>query len=119
MLLEGVRIELEAAAATIAGVVVNAATGEPIYLAHLIAADAATIDAIAAGEADESFVGTSFSFSQPQGEFELELRANADHVRVTRDGYESTQIPLNIAPGEHREDVVIRLQPAAAESPNQ
>ncbi len=117
--LEGVRIELEAAAATIAGVVVNAATGEPIYLAHLIAADAATIDAIAAGGAGASFVGTSFSFSQPQGEFELELRANADHVRVTHDGYESTQIPLNIAPGEHREGLVIEMRPEASGAPNQ
>ena len=118
--LEGVRIELEPAAATIAGVVVNAATGEPIYLAHLVAADAATIDAIAAGGATaESFVGTSSSFSQPQGEFELELRTNADHVRVTRDGYESIQMPLNIAPGEHQEGLVIEMRPEASGAPNQ
>lgn len=100
--------------------VVNAATGEPIYLAHLVAADAATIDAIAAGGATaESFVGTSSSFSQPQGEFELELRTNADHVRVTRDGYESIQMPLNIAPGEHQEGLVIEMRPEASGVPNQ
>ena len=117
--LEGVRIELEPAAATIAGVVVNAATGQPIYLAHLMAADAATIDAIAAGGAGASFVGTSFSFSQPQGEFELELRTNADHLWVTRDGYESVQIPLTIAPGEDREGLIIEMRPEASEDPNQ
>lgn len=118
--LEGVRIELEPAVATVAGVVVNAATGQPIYLAQLVAADAATIDIIAAGEATgESFVGTSSSFSQPEGEFELELRENADHLWISRDGYESVQTPLSIAPGEHREGLVIEMRPEASGEPNQ
>ena len=109
---EGVRIELEPAAATIAGTVINAATGQPIYLANLVAADAATIGAIAAGGATgASFVGASSSFSQPEGQFELELRTNADHLWITRDGYESLQIPLSITPGERQEGLVIQLQP--------
>lgn len=118
--LEGVRLELEPAAATIAGVVVNAVTGEPIYLAHLVAADAATIEAIAAGEATgESLVGTSSSFSRPQGEFELELQADADHLWITRDGYESVQTPLGITPGEHRNGLVVEMRPEASGVPPQ
>ena len=113
--LEGVRIELEPATATVSGVVVDADTGQPIYLARLFASDAATIAAVAAdGAASASFVGASSSFSWPEGTFEVELRANADHLWITRDGYESAQVPLNIAPGEHREGLVIRLQPAPA-----
>ncbi|MYK88697.1 MAG: carboxypeptidase regulatory-like domain-containing protein, partial [Acidobacteria bacterium] len=118
--LEGVRIELEPAAATVTGVVVDALTGQPIYLANLVTADAATIGAIAADQAaDASFVGASSSFSWPEGTFELELRRNADHLWITRDGYESAQIPLNIAPGEHMEGLVIRLQPAPPDAPDQ
>lgn len=118
--LEGVRIELEPATATVSGVVVDAETGQPIHLASLVAADAATISAITAdGAGGASFVGASSSFSWPEGTFELELRTNADHLWITRDGYEDAQIPLNIAPGEHREGLVIRLQPAPPDAPDQ
>ena len=117
--LEGVRIELEPAAATVAGVVVDAETGQPLDYASLMAADAATIGAIAAGgETGGPLVGVSSVLTQA-GRFDLELRENADHLWVTLDGYESAQIPLNIAPGEHREGLVIRLQPAPAEPPDQ
>ncbi len=58
--LEGVRIELEPAAATVAGVVVDAATGQPLDRAHLTAADAATMAIIAAGgDGDGPLVGVS------------------------------------------------------------
>ena len=118
--LEGVRIELKPAAATVAGVVVDAETGQPLDRANLMAADAATIAIIAAGgDGDGPLVGVSSVFALGAGQFKLELRGNADHVRVTSDGYESTQIPLNIAPGEQVEGLVIRLQPAPAEPPNQ
>ncbi len=117
--LEGVRIELEPTAATVAGIVVDAATGQPLDYAGLMAGDAATIGAIAAGgDTGRPLVGTSFVLSQA-GKFKLELREKADHLWVTLDGYEGTQIPLNISPGEHVEGMVIRLQPAPAESPNQ
>ncbi|MCY3971199.1 MAG: carboxypeptidase-like regulatory domain-containing protein [Acidobacteria bacterium] len=117
--LEGVRIELEPAAATIAGVVVDAETGQPLDYANLMAGDTATIGAIAAGgDAGGPLVGTSFVLSQA-GKFKLELRENADHLWVTLDGYEGAQIPLNIVPGEHREGLVIRLQPAPAEPHDQ
>ncbi len=117
--MEGVRIELKPAAATVAGVVVDAETGQPLGRANLMAADAATIAIIAAGgDGDGPLVGVSSVFALGAGRFKLELRENADHVRVTSDGYESTQIPLNIAPGEQVEGLVIRLQPAAPESPN-
>ena len=54
-----------------------------------------------------------------EGKFELKLRENADRLLVTRQGYESVQIPLSLAPGEHREGLVIRLQASAPASPNQ
>jgi len=117
--LEGVRIELEPAAATVAGVVVDAETGQPLDYANLMAADAPTIGAIAAGgETGGPLVGVSSVLTQA-GRFDLELRENADHLWVTLDGYESAQIPLNIAPGEHVEGLVIRLQPAPPDAPDQ
>ena len=118
--MEGVRIELEPAAATVAGVVVDAETGQPLDYANLMAADAATIGVIAAGgDAGGPLVGVSSVLSEAAGQFTLELRANADRLWVTHDGYEGTQVPLNIAPGEQVEGLVIRLQPAPAEPPNQ
>ena len=118
--LEGVRIELKPAAATVAGVVVDAETGQPLDRANLMAADAATIGVIAAdGDAGGLFVGISSVLTLGAGKFKLELGENADQVRVTRAGYESTQLPLNIAPGEQVEGLVIRLQPVPAEPPNQ
>lgn len=111
--LEGVRIELAPAAATVAGTVVDAATGRPLDLVNLMAADAATVNTLATGRGTHtSLVGASSSLTQPGGRFKLELGPNADHLWVTLDGYEGTQIPLNIAPGEHAEGLVIRLQPA-------
>ncbi|MXX62934.1 MAG: hypothetical protein F4112_02520 [Holophagales bacterium] len=118
--LEGVRIELAPAAATVAGTVVDAATGRPLDFVSLMAADAATISVLATGQgADTSLAGASSSFTQPGGRFNLELGPNADHLWVTLDGYESAQIPLNIAPGEHREGLVIRLQPAHPDAQDQ
>ncbi|MCY3926658.1 MAG: carboxypeptidase regulatory-like domain-containing protein [Acidobacteria bacterium] len=118
--LEDVRFELEPTAATVAGVVVDAETGQPVDYARLMAADAATIGAIAAGDRSGGpLVGVSYVLTQGAGHFKLELRENADHLWVSLDGYEGAQIPLNISPGEHREGLVIRLQPAPAESPNQ
>ena len=116
--LEGVLIELEPVAATVAGVVVDAETGQPLDYANLMAADAATIGVIAAGGNDAPLVGVSAALSMDAGKFRLELRSSADHLWVTHDGYESVQIPLTVAPGEHAEGLVIRLQPAADESRN-
>ncbi|MXX74989.1 MAG: hypothetical protein F4210_02620 [Holophagales bacterium] len=117
--LEGVRIELEPAAATVAGVVVDAETSQPLDYASLMAADAATIGAIAGGgDTGRPLVGVSSVLTQA-GRFKLDLRANADYLWVTLDGYESAQVPLNIAPGEHREGLVIRLQPAHPDAQDQ
>lgn len=117
---EGVRIELEPAAATVAGVIVDAETGQPLDWARLMAADSATIGAIAAGgDASGPLVGVSSGRTLGAGRFKLELRGNADHLWVTLNGYEGAQIPLIITPGEHREGLVIRLQPAPVEPPDQ
>lgn len=117
--LEGVGIELAPAAATVAGVVVDAVTGQPIDYVRLMAGDATTIGVIAAdGYAGGLLVGVSYALTRGAGRFKLELGENADRVRVTRAGYESTQLPLSIAPGEQVEGLVIRLQPAPAEPPN-
>ncbi len=118
--LEGVRFELESATATVAGVVVDAETGQPLDDASLLAGDAATIGAIAAGGKDDGPLGgVSTAYSEAAGHFMLELRANADRLWVTHDGYESAQIPLSIAPGEHLEGLVVRLQPAPPDAPYQ
>ena len=47
------------------------------------------------------------------------VSASADHLLVTEHGYESAQIPLNITPGEHLEGLVVRLQPAPPDAPDQ
>ncbi len=117
--LEGVRIELEPAAATLTGIVVDAETGQPLDWVQLMAADAATVGAIAAGQGRGLLVGASSVLSEAAGQFKLELRSNADHLWITHDGYEGTQIPLNIAPGEHVEGLVIGLQPAPPDAPDQ
>lgn len=116
--LEGVRIELEPATATVTGVVVDAETGQPLDWVSLMAADAATIGAIAAGGGGGLLVGASSVLSEAAGQFTLELGANADRLWITHDGYEDVQIPLNITPGEHVEGLVIRLQPAPPDAPD-
>ncbi|MYA07419.1 MAG: hypothetical protein F4060_06220 [Holophagales bacterium] len=118
--LEGVRIELTPATATVTGTVVDAATGRPLDFVSLMAADAATIGTLATGQGtDTSLVGASSSFTQPGGRFTLELGPNASHLWVTLDGYESAQIPLDVTPGEHRDGLVIRLRPVPTEPPDQ
>lgn len=118
--LEGVRIELAPAAATIAGVVVDAESGRPLDFVSLMAADAATISALATGrDTGTPLVGASSSFSQPGGTFKLELGPDADHLLVSQDGYQNLQMPLEVAPGEHREGLVVRLQPARPDAPDQ
>ena len=116
--LEGVRIQMESAAATLTGIVVDAETGHPLDWVSLMAADAATIGAIAAGGGGGLLVGASSVLSEAAGQFTLELGANADRLWITHDGYEDVQIPLNIAPGEHVEGLVIRLQPAPPDAPD-
>ena len=117
--LEGVRIELEPALATLAGIVIDDETGRPLHFAQLMAADATTISALASGADIGSLVANvSSSFANDGGRFELDLRVNAERLLVTRQGYESTQIPLNASAGQRQEGLVIRLRPAAPEVPN-
>lgn len=118
--LEGVRIELEPALATLAGVVVDDETGRPLDFAQLIAADAVTIGALASGgELGSLVANASASFAVDGGKFELELRPNAERLLVSRQGYESTEIPLNASAGQRPQGLVIRLRRAADEAPNQ
>ncbi len=118
--LEGVRIDLEPSTATLTGVVVDARTGQPINFALVTAADAATIGALASsGDTAPLVSGSTASFTINDGRFELKLRANAEQLWVTQEGYEGTRIPLDVNPGQHLEGLVIELQPAAPESPNQ
>lgn len=118
--LEGVRIELGPALATLAGIVIDDETGRPLDFAQLVAADAATISVLASGTDPESLVAdASYSFAVDGGRFELELRAHADRLLVTREGYEDTQVPLSATTGQRQEGLVIRLRPAASEAPNQ
>lgn len=118
--LEGIRIELEPALATLAGIVVDDETGRPLDFAQLVAGDAVTIGALASGGELGSLVGNaSASFAVDGGKFELELRTNAERLLVSREGYESTEIPLNATAGQRQEGLVIRLRRAAHETPNQ
>ena len=119
---EGLRIDLEPSAATIVGVVVDARTGQPIDMANVTAADAAAIGALASGENGslESLAASgSATFTSNDGRFELKLRANAEQLWVTSDGYEDATTPIGIVPGERPEALVIRLQPTAPEAPVQ
>ena len=118
--LEGVRIELERTLATLAGIVVDDETGRPLDFAQLVAADTATIGALASGGDLWSLLGNaSASFAVDGGKFELELRTNAERLLVSRQGYESTEIPLGASAGQRQEGLVIRLRPAADEAANQ
>lgn len=118
--LEGVRIELEPALATLTGLVVDDETGRPLHFAQLMAADSATISVLASGADIGSVVANaSTSFADDRGKFELELRVSAERLLVTREGYENTQIPLNASAGQRQDGLVIRLRPAAPEVPNQ
>ena len=116
--LEGLRIELDPATATLSGVVLNAQTGQPLSLAHLTAADTATIAALAENGGGPFSPDAKSSFSGNDGTFTLELGPTSELVYVSFQGYESTQIPLNVAPGEHREGLIIELQPSP-EAPDQ
>ncbi len=117
--LEGLRFDLEPATATLTGGVVDAQTGQPIDFARVTAADAATIGTLArAGDTAPLVTGASASFSLTEGRFELKLRANAEQLWVIRSGYEGRQIPISVASGEHREGLVIELQPVPSTPPN-
>ncbi len=117
--LEGVRIELGPALATLAGIVIDDETGRPLAFTQLIAADAATVSVLASGGDTGSLVANaSFSFAVDGGKFELKLRPNAERLLVTREGYDNTQIPLNASAGQRQEGLVIRLRPATSEAPN-
>ena len=116
--LDGLRIDLEPTAATLTGIVVDAQTGQPIDFAHIVAADTATIGALARDGDTAGPASATAAFTITDGQFELKLRADAEHLWVTGQGYEGVQLPVNVTPGQRQEGLVIQLQPTASESPN-
>ncbi len=119
---EDLRIDLQPEA-ILSGVVLDATTGLPLRDVSLEAGDAATMAALASGD-DEGSVYLSGviagnAFSVGAGRFELRLGPKAERLWVTHDSYEGALIPLNIGPGQRQDGLVIRLQPAPAEAPNQ
>ena len=69
-------------------------------------------------DAEGNFAAEGVAPGPGGGPYRTRTARSADRLVVTRQGYESVQIPLSIAPGEQREGLVIRLQPSAPASPN-
>ena len=118
---EGLLIDLQPEA-IIAGVVLDATTGQPLEGVWLTAGDAAAVAALARGEESQTVHRTmtiaGSAYSMVGGRFEVRLGPSAEQLWVNHDGYQSARLSLAIAPGQHQSGIVIELQPAASEPPN-
>ena len=112
--LEGLRIDLQPEA-ILSGIVLDATTGLPLRDVYLTAGDTAGMAALARGDDDQAIYWSAriagHDFSTTGGRFEVHLGPGAERLWVTSDGYQGALIPLNIAPGQRQEGLVIRLQP--------
>lgn len=112
--MEGLRIDLQPEA-IVSGIVLDATTALPLRNVYLTAGDAAGMAALARGDDDQAVYRSARiaggDFSATGGRFEIHLGPGAERLSVTSDGYQGALIPLNIAPGQRQEGLVIRLQP--------
>jgi hypothetical protein len=112
--LDGLRIDLQPEA-ILSGIVLDATTGLPLRDVYLTAGDAAGMAALARGDDDQAVYRAARiagnDFSTNGGRFEIHLGPGAERLWVTSDGYQGALIPLNIAPGQRQEGLVVRLQP--------
>ena len=112
--LEGLRIDLQPEA-ILSGIVLDATTGLPLRDVYLTAGDTAGMAALARGDDDQAIYWSAriagHDFSTTGGRFEIHLGPGAEQLWITSDGYLGALIPLNIAPGQRQEGLVIRLQP--------
>ena len=116
--LEGLRIDLQPAA-TVVGVVVDATTGKPLNGASLTAGEASQFAALARDENTPALRIAGSAFTAAGGRFELKLGPNVEQLRVTREGYASALLPLSIVPGQRQTGLVVQLQPAPSDAPDQ
>lgn len=114
--LEGLRIDLEPPASA-TGVVLDATTGQPLAYAWLTAGATQQIAALRSDDGDHLY--TAETMSETGGRFEIEFGAGVEQLWVEREGYEDVLVPLNVPPGQRREGLVVRMQPAASEAPEQ
>ena len=117
--LEGLRIDLQPPA-TLAGIVLDATTRQPLAGAWLSAGNAAQMAALVREENTAALaLGTAGDTSSYDGgRFELKMGPSVEQLWVTRDGYAGALLPLSIAPGQRQTGLVVELQPAAPEPPN-
>ena len=112
--LDGLRIDLQPEA-ILSGIVLDATTGLPLRDVYLTAGDAAGMAALAKAADDQAVYRSARiaggDFSPAGGRFEIHLGPGAERLWVSSDGYQGALIPLNIAPGQRQEGLVIRLQP--------
>ncbi|MDE2689936.1 MAG: carboxypeptidase regulatory-like domain-containing protein [Acidobacteriota bacterium] len=112
--LDGLRIDLQPEA-ILSGIVLDATTDLPLRDVYLTAGDAAGMAAVARAGDDQAVYRSAriagHDFSADAGRFEIHLGPGAERLWVTSDGYQGALIPLNIAPGQRQEGLVIRLHP--------
>ena len=112
--LDGLRIDLQPEA-ILSGIVLDVTTGLPLRDVHLTAGDAAGMAALARADDDQAVYRSARiagnDFSANGGRFEIHLGPGAERLWIISDGYQGALIPLNIAPGQRQEGLVIRLQP--------
>ncbi len=116
--LQGLIVDLEPPA-TIAGVVIDAVTGQPIVNASLTAGDPAALAGPAAHESTFLPAIAGYTFSTAGGDFKLEIGPNASQLLVARQGYANAVLPLSILPGQRLRGLVVELQPRPSETPSQ
>ena len=118
--LDGLRIDLQPEA-ILSGIVLDATTGLPLRDVYLTAGDAAGMAALAKAADDQAVYRSARiaggDFSPAGGRFEIHLGPGAERLWVSSDGYQGALIPLNIAPGQRQEGLVIRLQPEQRAEP--
>ena len=112
--LDGLRIDLQPEA-ILSGIVLDATTDLPLRDVYLTAGDAAGMTAVARAGDDQAVYRSARiagnDFSANGGRFEIHLGPGAERLWVTSDGYQGALIPLNVAPGQRQEGLVVRLQP--------
>lgn len=114
--LQGLTIDLQPPA-TLAGVVIDAVTGEAIVDANLTVGDPATLARPPEDGSAFSPAIAGFTLSTAGGRFELDVGPNASHLLVSRRGYANALLPLGVLPGQRLTGLLVELQPKPPISP--
>lgn len=112
--LEGLRIDLQKPA-SVEGVVVDGATGQPLAYAWLTAGSTQQIAALR--DDDSGFGSAGDAMSEDGGRFTIRFGPGTEQLWVEREGYQDAIVSLSVPPGQRQEGLVIRMQPATSDAP--